>query len=240
MITVSVVKSQEEGAKLALDLLKLKLDSGANVLGLATGSSPLAFYQILRESDLDLSGLVTINLDEYVGIAPENPQSYHYYMQEELLAHKPVKASYLPDGQAADLDQAIKRYDALLEEFPRDLQILGIGRNGHIGFNEPGTPFDSRTHLVQLSPSTIEANSRFFDSLADVPTQAITMGIASIMAAKTILLFAYGKEKAQALYQMINGKVTPDVPASVLQGHPDVKVIADQAAASLLEELDAP
>ena len=215
------VKDQIEGGKVAFDILKETLKEGAQTLGLATGSSPLEFYKQIRESDLDLSNLISVNLDEYVGLTGDDPQSYRYFMEKNLFDAKPFKESYLPSG---------------VEEsaHPVDLQILGIGRNGHIGFNEPGTSFDSQTHLVQLDASTIEANSRFFDKIEDVPTQAISMGIANILAAKSIVLFAYGESKAQAIKGTVEGERTEKVPASALQGHPNVTIIADKEALSLL------
>lgn len=229
-----IVKNQLEGGKVAFDLLKESLAAGAQTLGLATGSSPTALYQKMVESDLDFSKLYSVNLDEYVGLAPDHEQSYHAFMQEHLFNAKPFKESFLPDGMAEDLEQAAKDYDDILSQHVIDLQILGIGSNGHIGFNEPGTSFDSQTHVVDLTDSTIKANSRFFTSRDQVPTKAISMGIASIMAAKKIILFAYGDKKADAIFKMVNGPVTEEVPASVLQYHPDVTLILDQAAAAKL------
>ena len=229
-----IVKNQLEGGKVAFDLLKECLAAGAQTLGLATGSSPTALYQKMVESDVDFSKLYSVNLDEYVGLAPDHEQSYHAFMQEHLFNTKPFKDSFLPDGMAEDLEQAAKDYDDILSQHVIDLQILGIGSNGHIGFNEPGTSFDSQTHVVDLTDSTIEANSRFFTSRDQVPTKAISMGIASIMAAKKIILFAYGDKKADAIFKMVNGPVTEEVPASVLQHHSDVTLILDEAAAAKL------
>lgn len=229
-----IVKNQLEGGKVAFDLLKESLAAGAQTLGLATGSSPTALYQKIVESDLDFSKLYSVNLDEYVGLAPDHEQSYHAFMQEHLFNAKPFKESFLPDGMAENLEQAAKDYDDILSQHVIDLQILGIGSNGHIGFNEPGTSFDSQTHVVDLTDSTIEANSRFFTSRDQVPTKAISMGIASIMAAKKIILFAYGDKKADAIFKMVNGPVTEEVPASVLQHHSDVTLILDEAAAAKL------
>lgn len=229
-----IVKNQLEGGKVAFDLLKESLAADAQTLGLATGSSPTALYQKMVESDVDFSKLYSVNLDEYVGLAPDHEQSYHAFMQEHLFNTKPFKDSFLPDGMAEDLEQAAKDYDDILSQHVIDLQILGIGSNGHIGFNEPGTSFDSQTHVVDLTDSTIEANSRFFTSRDQVPTKAISMGIASIMAAKKIILFAYGDKKADAIFKMVNGPVTEEVPASVLQHHPDVTLILDEAAAAKL------
>ena len=230
-----IVKNQLEGGKVAFDLLKESLAAGAQTLGLATGSSPIALYQEMIESDVEFSELYSVNLDEYVGLAPaDHEQSYHAFMQEHLFNAKPFKESFLPDGMAEDLEQAAKDYDDILSQHVIALQILGIGSNGHIGFNEPGTSFDSQTHVVDLTDSTIESNSRFFASRDQVPTKAISMGIASIMAAKKIILFAYGDKKADAIFKMVKGPVTEEVPASVLQHHPDVTLILDEAAAAKL------
>lgn len=231
---VITVKNQVEGGQVAFDILKEKLAAGAKTLGLATGSTPIELYKAMVASDLDFSELTSINLDEYVGLAPENDQSYRYFMNEHLFNHKPFKATYVPDGLAEDLVASTAAYDDLISANPIDVQVLGIGRNGHIGFNEPGTPFDRTTQVVDLAPSTIEANARFFESIDDVPRQAISMGIASILKSKTLLLLAFGEEKADAISKMVNGEVTTDLPASVLQTHDDVIVIVDEAAASLL------
>lgn len=228
------VEDSLEGGKVAFDLLFEKLAAGAKNLGLATGSTPITLYQEIVKSDLDFSDMISINLDEYVGLPVDNDQSYDYFMREHLFNAKPFNQNFLPNGLAEDLDAEVKRYDAVIENHPIDVQVLGIGRNGHIGFNEPGTSFDITTHVVDLAQDTIEANSRFFDSIEDVPKQAISMGIASIMKSKTILLLAFGEGKADALAQMVNGPVTENLPASILQNHPDVIVIADQAAASKL------
>ncbi|MGT2801606.1 glucosamine-6-phosphate deaminase [Streptococcus henryi] len=228
------VDNQEEGGKIAFTLLKEKLASGAKTLGLATGSTPITFYQEIIKSNLDFSGLTSINLDEYVGLSADNEQSYAYFMKEHLFQYKPCKESFIPNGLAKDLKAEVKRYDTIIDQHPIDFQILGIGRNGHIGFNEPGTAFDVTTQVVDLAADTIQANSRFFDSYEEVPKQAISMGIASIMKSKTIVLMAYGQDKADAIAQMINGPVTTDLPASILQEHDDVIVIVDEAAASKL------
>ncbi|AXQ78287.1 glucosamine-6-phosphate deaminase [Streptococcus chenjunshii] len=228
------VKNQEEGAQMAFTLLKEKIAAGAKTLGLATGSTPLAFYQKIADSDLDFSEMRSINLDEYLGLAADNPQSYHYFMEKNVFIHKPFKESFLPDGRAEDIDAEISRYNRLLEQYPIDFQILGLGQNGHIGFNEPGTSFDSQTHLVDLTQETIQANARFFADQSEVPHQALSMGIASIMSAKTLVLMAYGQQKAEAAAKMINGPVTEELPASILQRHADAFVILDEVAASLL------
>ena len=230
------VKNPEEGGKVAFEILKEKLANGAQTLGLATGSSPLEFYREIVESDLDFSNLSSVNLDEYVGLDGDNPQSYRYFMQEHLFNKKPFKESYLPSGVRDHAEAEVVRYNQILADHPVDLQILGIGRNGHIGFNEPGTPFDSQTHLVDLDQSTIEANARFFEKIEDVPTQAISMGIKNILDAKSIILFAYGESKAKAIAGPVEGPVTEKLPASSLQNHADVTIIADAEALSLLKK----
>ena len=229
------VQNQIEGGQVTFSLLKDEMAKGAKTLGLATGSTPLAFYDEIRKSDLDFSDMTSVNLDEYVGLAADNDQSYHYFMQENLFRAKSFKESFLPNGLASDLQEETRRYDQVIAEHPIDFQILGIGHNGHIGFNEPGTSFDVTTHVVNLAEDTIKANSRFFDSIDDVPKQAISMGIQSIMQSKMIVLMAYGQGKADAIKQMIEGPVTEDLPASVLQKHPNVVVIVDEAAASALD-----
>lgn len=229
------VNNQVEGGKKAFELLKAEMENGIKTLGLATGSTPLSFYNELVNSDLYFSEMTSINLDEYVGLAAENDQSYHHFMQENLFQYKPFKESFLPNGLATDLQAEAKHYDQIIAEHLIDFQILGIGRNGHIGFNEPGTPFDMTTHIVDLTQDTIEANSRFFDSMEEVPKQAISMGIHSIMQSKMVVLMAYGKDKADAINQMINGPISEALPASVLQNHPNVVVIVDEAAASELD-----
>ncbi len=215
------VENQVEGGKVAFEILKEKLANGAQILGLATGSSPLEFYKEIVESDLDFSNLTSVNLDEYVGLDGDNPQSYRHFMQEHLFNQKPFKESFLPRGIKDNAEEEVERYNQILADHPVDLQILGIGRNGHIGFNEPGTAFDSQTHLVDLDQSTIEANARFFDKIEDVPT---------------IILFAYGESKAEAIAGTVSGPVTENLPASSLQNHPDVTIIADAEALSLLEK----
>ncbi|KGM38155.1 glucosamine-6-phosphate deaminase [Streptococcus sinensis] len=229
------VENQVEGAKVALELLKEKLAQGAKTLGLATGSSPIEFYKQIIASDLDFSELTSVNLDEYVGLSEDNPQSYRYFMNEQLFHKKPFKESFLPNGVAEDAEAEVERYNQVLADHPIDLQILGIGINGHIGFNEPGTSFDSTVHIVDLEQSTIEANARFFDKIEDVPTQAFSMGIRNILDAKSIILFAYGASKAQAIAGTVQGEVTESLPASALQRHEDVVIIADKEALSLLD-----
>lgn len=236
LLKVITVKNQLEGAKIGFDLLKEAMDNGAKTLGLATGSTPVEFYNQIVKSDLDFSDMTSVNLDEYVGLDGSDEQSYRYFMSKHLFNEKPFKENFLPNGKAADLEAETRAYDQIIAEHPIDFQILGIGQNGHIGFNEPGTSFEETTHVVDLQESTIKANARFFENEEDVPRQAISMGIASIMAAKSIVLMAYGESKAEAIKGMVEGEITEDMPASILQKHADVVVIADEAAAALLSK----
>lgn len=207
------------------------------VLGLATGSTPEGLYAKLIEKynnkEISFKHTTTFNLDEYVGLPPEDVNSYSYYMHEKFFHHIdiPEENVHLLNGVAEDAKKECEAYEALMQKLgPVDIQVLGIGENGHIGFNEPGTPFSSRTHLVNLNESTIKANARFFDSIEEVPTQALSMGIGTILEAKAILLLVSGEKKAEALARLIDGEVNEDFPASILQKHPDVTVIADEAA----------
>ena len=228
------VKDAAEGGKKAFEIIKDGMENGVKVLGLATGSTPETLYQEMTSSDLDFSEMTSVNLDEYVGLAGDDVQSYRYFMNDQLFNKKPFKETFVPNGKAEDLEAECKRYDGVIADHPLDLQVLGIGRNAHIGFNEPGTPFDVTTHVVELTESTIKANKRNFDKVEDVPTHALSMGIGSIMQSKKILLMAFGTDKADAIKGMIDGPVTTDVPASVLQNHADVTVIIDEDAASKL------
>lgn len=207
------------------------------VLGLATGSTPVGMYKQLvewyRKGDLDFSRVTTVNLDEYRGLSPEDPQSYASFMDENLFRHVNIDKSrtFLPDGTEEDAEKACSDYNKIIHSLGGvDLQLLGIGHNGHIGFNEPGAAFGKETYLVDLTERTIKANTRFFASEADVPRQAYTMGIKTIMSARKILLLASGEEKAEAVKAALLGPITPAVPGSVLQLHNDVTVVADEAA----------
>ena len=234
-MNIIVVNSQEEAAEKAFELVKTGLESGSiKTLGLATGSTPLRLYEKMRGGNLDASDVTTVNLDEYVGLAASDSQSYNFYMNDELFKDVKFKQTNLPNGIADDLQAECARYEAILADNPIDLQILGLGTNGHIGFNEPGTSFDSKTHVVELAEATIEANKRFFEKAEDVPTHAISMGIASIMEAKEIVLLAFGEAKAEAVKQMVKGPISEDCPASALQNHKNVTIIIDEAAASQL------
>lgn len=234
---VYIVKDQQEGAQKSFEIFKQAYENGAKVFGLATGSSPVGLYEKLRHSHLDFTNCISINLDEYVGLSKDNEHSYDYFMREHLFNAKPFKENHLPNG-LGDSPVEEERYERILEKYPIDFQLLGIGSNAHIGFNEPGTPFTQRTHKVQLAQSTVEANKRFFDKIEDVPTHAYSMGLANIAQAKEILLVAYGLKKAQAIVDMVEGEVSPRVPASILQNHPNVSIIVDEAAASLLTKRD--
>ena len=228
------VANAEEGGKKAFELIKEGMNNGAKVLGLATGSTPETLYKEMTASDVDFTEMTSVNLDEYVGLGGEDEQSYRYFMNKHLFDKKPFKETFVPNGKAEDLDAASAEYEKIIDAHPVDIQILGIGQNGHIGFNEPGTPLDSLTHVVELTESTINANKRYFDKVEDVPTRAVSMGIGSIMKGKKMILMAYGEAKAEAIKGMIDGPVTTDMPASALQNHQDVVVIIDDAAESKL------
>lgn len=219
----------------------LKPDS---VLGLATGSSPIGTYEQLvkwyEKDDLDFADVTTVNLDEYYGMKPENDQSYHYFMHDHFFDHVNIDPSRinLPNGMEPDEKKECARYDAVLRSVGDvDIQLLGIGRNGHIGFNEPDDCFAKGTHCVELTESTIEANKRFFASADDVPRQAYTMGVQTIMLARRIVLVVSGENKAKTVREAFFGPVTPRVPASILQLHTDVSIVADEAALSLCTDL---
>ena len=208
-------------------------------LGLATGSTPVGAYQQLikwyEKGDVDFSEVRTYNLDEYYGLLPTDPQSYRYFMNTNFFDHVNIKKenTFVPNGANLDCDAECARYDKLVRDagYP-DLQLLGIGRNGHIGFNEPGEAFSKGTHRVDLAESTIQANSRLFDSIDDVPRHAYSMGVQTIMNARMILLAASGEDKAQAVYDAIYGPVTPHCTASILQLHTNCVIVADEAALS--------
>lgn len=227
-----------KAANLIMAQVTLKPDS---VLGLATGSTPVGTYQQLierfRAGDLDFSGVRTVNLDEYRGLSRTDSQSYYHFMQEHLFSQINLApgASFIPDGTNDDAAAVCADYEETIRALGGvDLQLLGLGNNGHIGFNEPAEVFEKETHCVDLAQSTIEANSRFFASVDEVPTQAYTMGIRTIMKAKKILVIVNGAGKADILKQAFYGPITPKVPASILQLHPNVTVIADEAACGKL------
>lgn len=213
------------------------------VLGLATGSSPVGIYEQLiewyKKGDIDFSQVTSINLDEYKGLSPENDQSYRYFMNTHLFDHINIDKArtFVPDGLEKDSAKACENYNHIISASGGvDLQLLGLGHNGHIGFNEPGEAFEKETHCVDLAESTIEANKRFFESEDDVPRQAYTMGIKSIMQARKILVVVSGADKAEILEKVLYGPITPAVPASILQLHNDVTIVADEAALGKIQE----
>ena len=227
------VKSYEQMSRQAANIISaqviIKPDS---VLGLATGSTPIGAYDQLgkwyKKGDLDFSKVTTVNLDEYVGMSGDNPQSYRYFMEKNFFEKINIKKenTFVPNGTAKDLVAECTNYDARIKNLGGiDLQLLGIGNDGHIGFNEPSDCFEKNTHVVTLHESTIAANSRFFDSIDDVPKKALTMGMVSIMQAKKILLIANGKQKEEILNKALYGPITPQIPASILQLHPDITII---------------
>lgn len=240
---VIVTKNYDELSKNAANIIasqvRLKSDS---VIGLATGSTPIGAYQELirqcAEEKLDFSEVKTYNLDEYVGLEPDHNQSYRYFMNDQLFNHINISMenTHVPNGKAEDRLAECKGYDEAIKAAGHiDLQLLGMGPNGHIGFNEPNESFVASTNVVDLQQPTIDANSRFFDSADEVPRQAITMGYMSIMQAQRILFIVSGKSKAKVVKEALQGPVTPQVPASILQLHRDVIVILDEEAASELE-----
>lgn len=229
----------KQAANIIASVVTLKPDC---MLGLATGSSPIGTYEELvkkyEAGELDFSEVTTVNLDEYKGLPKENKQSYYYFMHDNLFDKVNIKPenTHLPDGTNLDSEEEAARYEALVQSLGTvDLQLLGLGRNGHIGFNEPGDSFVELTHCVDLKESTIEANKRFFESADDVPKQAYSMGIGTIMRAKKILVVVSGEDKAQALKDTICGPISPKVPGTILRLHSDVTIVADEAAMSLMK-----
>ena len=242
MITIYKAKDYQDMSRKASNIISAQIIMKPNcVLGLATGSTPIGTYRQLvewyKKGDLDFSKVTSVNLDEYKGLSGDNDQSYRYFMNTNLFDHVNIDKSktFVPNGLEEDSEKACAEYNEIIKRVGGiDMQLLGIGGNGHIGFNEPGEAFEQETHCIDLTESTIQANARFFESMDDVPKQAYTMGIKNIMSAKKILLIATGENKAEALYQSLYGKITPNVPASILQLHNDVTVVADEAALSLI------
>lgn len=240
MLHLNICKAEtvEEAAHLAADRFQeLLCTKPACVLGLATGSTPIPLYRelIAREQAgrIDFSRVRSVNLDEYKGLAPDHPQSYRRFMQENLFDHISIrpKNTYVPDGLATDVDAMCSAYERTIEDLGGvDLQLLGLGHDGHIGFNEPSDHFPTRTHETALAEITRQANARFFASEAEVPTAAYTMGVGTVMAARRILMIVTGADKSDILHKAFFGPVTPWVPASILQFHPDVTLICDRAA----------
>lgn len=238
---VIVTQNYNEMSEKAFKIVKEVVVNNKNaVLGLATGSTPLGLYAEMikdhKENGTSYKDVKTLNLDEYAGLDITSDQSYVYFMRENLFKHIDIDLNntHIENGKAVNRELECKNYNKLIEELPRDIQILGIGSNGHIAFNEPGTAFDSETHIVDLTESTIKDNSRLFEKVEDVPRQAFTMGLKNIMHAKKIVVLASGANKAKAVYGMLKGTVTETLPASVLQLHPDCTLIVDEAAYSLM------
>ncbi len=237
-MNVIKVKDYQEMSKEACKIVVEKIkELDRPVLGFATGSTPIGLYQCLIEEynkkNVSFQDVTTFNLDEYVGLAPDDPRSYYYFMMDQLFNHVdvPQENIHIPNGVTSDLEKECHDFEESIRKAGQiDLQILGIGPNGHIGFNEPGTKFSSRTHVVKLTESTRNANSRFFDSIEEVPTEAITMGIETILECKEIILLVSGENKAETVAQLLNGDITEDFPASALHKHNNVTVIADEAA----------
>lgn len=223
----------EKALEVVLGVVKNKPDA---VLGLATGSTPLGLYAKMIEdhknNGTSYAQCRTVNLDEYVGLDATSDQSYVYFMRENLFKFIDIKLenTNIPNGKADDTSAECARYNALLSELRQDIQVLGIGSNGHIAFNEPGTSFDAVTHVVDLAQSTIKDNSRLFNSIDEVPRQAFSMGLANIMNAKKIVVLANGAGKAYAVGELVNGEVREEVPATILRNHPDCILICDEAA----------
>lgn len=231
------VRNYEQMSREALEIvIRVVKNDPQAVLGLATGSTPLGLYAAMaedhRKNGTSYEGCRAVNLDEYVGLGIQDEQSYAYFMRKNLFEHIDIKPenTHIPNGKAADKEAECTRYNDLLAELRQDIQVLGIGSNGHIAFNEPGTPSESVTHIVDLAESTIRDNSRLFDSIDDVPRQAFTMGLSNIMNARKILILASGEGKAFALRELVCGNITEDVPATILQNHADCVLICDEAA----------
>lgn len=240
---MNIIKTEDyeelsgEAAKIIIDIVR---SNPYAVLGLATGTTPLGLYKRLiadhKRNGTSYKHIRAVNLDEYKGLPKEHKQSYAYFMRKNLFEHIDIdlENAYIENGDAADEQAECERYDKLLESMRQDIQLLGLGSNGHIAFNEPNTSFESTTHVVNLTESTIKDNARLFNNIEEVPKQAYTMGLNSIMQAKKILILASGANKADAVYKLVKGEVTEAVPASILQKHPDCTLIIDKEAAKLL------
>lgn len=237
IVTENYDEMSKQAAKIMIEVVK---SNPKAIIGLATGSTPLGLYAEMikdhKENGTSYKDISTVNLDEYAGLDVTSDQSYVYFMRHNLFKGLDIdlKNTNIENGKAADREAECERYNKLLDKMRQDIQVLGIGSNGHIAFNEPGTPFESTTHIVDLTESTIKDNSRLFASIDDVPRQAFTMGLKNIMNAKRVLILANGKNKAKAVYGLVKGPKTTDVPASVLQDHPDCILICDKEAAALL------
>ncbi|MFI8578173.1 glucosamine-6-phosphate deaminase [Rossellomorea aquimaris] len=240
------VKDYQEMSQVAADYLLSKVKSSNQLtLGLATGGTPQGLYEALindhKQNRTSYQHVSSFNLDEYIGLSGKHPNSYYHYMNDHLFKHIDIdsKNTHIPSGKAVDLEKECEAYDEKIRLHGGiDLQILGIGSNGHIGFNEPGTSFDTNTHIVDLAQSTREANARYFDSMDEVPSQAITMGISSIMKSKEILLLVSGEAKQVAMKKLVGGEISENFPASILNRHEHVTVIADKEALAMVKGLE--
>lgn len=237
MLQVFVTENYEDmSVKAAEEIAKQLIEKPNSVLGLATGSTPLGLYEKLIQQKLDFQAVKTFNLDEYVGLAPDHEQSYSYYMWHHFFSKINIEKSNvnIPPGIFTDEQAVTEDYENRIHEAGGiDIQVLGIGHNGHIGFNEPNSSLNACTHIVQLAQQTIQANARFFSSMEEVPKRAITMGMGSILKARKIILLASGEEKAEAINKTLNGNIDTSFPASFLQLHPNVTLIVDKAAAEV-------
>ncbi len=243
MIKLIVVDNYEELSKEAFKVMKeVVVTKDRPVLGLATGSTPCGLYKEMiedhKKNGTSYKNVVTFNLDEYIGLPKHHEQTYYTFMHKNLFDDLDIEEEniHVPVGSSQDSNQECENYEDAMKEYQMDIQLLGIGSNGHIGFNEPGTSFESKTHVIDLKKETREDNARFFESIDEVPTQAITMGIATILRAKKILLIASGKNKADAVATMIQGEISKACPATALRKHDDVVVIVDKDAASKLSK----
>lgn len=226
-IQVEYFRDKEILYNRAFQLIEEQLQSGPSVFGLATGGTMEPLYSLLVNSDLDFSNCKSFNLDEYIGRPKTDRNSYYTYMAKNLFTKKPFAQSFLPNGEAINLEKEAEQYEQLLQREAIDFQLLGVGENGHIGFNEPGTPFTSTTHVVDLTESTRIANARYFHTIEDVPKQVITMGITSILCTKKIVVIALGEKKRRAIEQLIAGPQTEDIPITALCNHPQVIVLTN-------------
>lgn len=241
-MNIIVLKDEKEVSEKAAQIIKDVISNNEEaVLGLATGSSPIKTYENLIEMNkngkISFKKIKTINLDEYIGLDGNHTQSYRHFMNEKLFNHIDIdkENTYVPNGVSKNFEETAKEYEKLIDNLGgQDIQILGIGRNGHIGFNEPNEELEMNTHIESLTESTIEANKRFFDSINDVPKEAISMGIGSIFKAKKIILIAFGESKADAIAALGDGKITTQNPSTLLKLHPDITIIVDEKAGSKL------
>lgn len=237
-------ENYQQMSKKAANIIAAQIISNPeSILGLATGSTPIGTYKNLvkkyQDGDIDFKGITSINLDEYVGLSKDDDQSYRYFMNDNLFNHVniDINNTYVPDGTQKDAELECKKYDEIIKKSGGiDLQLLGIGQNSHIGFNEPDSVFTFGTHCVDLTENTINANARFFDDINKVPKKAYSMGIGNIFSAKKILLVASGENKAQAVYDSFFSAITPNVPASILQLHSDVILVADKDALKIVND----